>query len=112
VRWTFVRGGVFRTVMRASDGTEYPTRGVLSRGRRTGADRIHRRASIRVGKRIPMRFSPGISTFESCLAAGRNTPRAALHWTAANCVKQREDGFHQGWRARASTVCGATVMNS
>lgn len=89
-------GGVFRTVMRAPDGTEYPTRGVF--------------LEVIPGERIVFTdaFDPGwqphpdifftaITTFEP-LAGGRTTLTArALHWTAGCRARHEQMGFEQGW---------------
>ena len=89
-------GGVFRTVMRAPDGTEYPTRGIF--------------AEVVPGERIvftdafdagwiphPAAFFTAIVTFEA-LPGGRSRYTArALHWTVENCERHEKMGFHQGW---------------
>lgn len=89
-------GGVFRTVMRAPDGTEYPTRGIF--------------IEVVLPERIvftdafdpgwiphPDAFFTAIVSFEA-LPGGRTRYTArALHWTAGNCAKHEKMGFQQGW---------------
>jgi uncharacterized protein YndB with AHSA1/START domain len=88
-------GGVFRTIMRAPDGTEYPTRGVF--------------LEVMIPERIvftdafdadwqphPDAFFTAISTFEDLDGKTKYTARA-LHWTVENREKHERMGFHQGW---------------
>lgn len=89
-------GGTFRTVMRAPDGTEYPTRGafleVVPNERIVFTD-----AFDADWRPHPGAFFTCIATFE--LATGRRTrfTARALHWTVANRDKHEKMGFHQGW---------------
>ena len=89
-------GGAFRTVMRAPDGSEYPTRGLF----------LEVVPNVRIV--FTDAFEPGwmphqdafftaVTTFEA-LPDGRTRYTArALHWTVANCERHARMGFHQGW---------------
>ena len=89
-------GGSFRTIMRAPDGTEYPTRGVFLEV--TEPDRIVFTDAFDPGwQPHPDIFFTAIATFEA-LPGGRTRLTArALHWTAASREKHEQMGFHQGW---------------
>lgn len=89
-------GGHFRTVMRAPDGTEYPTRGAFLEVVKN--ERIVFTDAFDPGWRPhPDIFFTAITTFEA-LPGGRTRYTArALHWTVANRVKHEKMGFHQGW---------------
>lgn len=89
-------GGVFRTIMRVPDGTEFPTRGifleVVPNERIVFTDAFdpgwHPRPDI---------FFTAITTFEP-LPGGRTRYTArALHWTREACDRHEAMGFHQGW---------------
>lgn len=89
-------GGSFRTIMRAPDGTEYPTRGVfleiVENARIVFTDAYDTGWSPN-----PDAFFTAITTFEA-LPGGRTRYTArALHWTAANRQKHEKMGFHHGW---------------
>lgn len=88
-------GGLFRTVMRAPDGTEYPNQGVF--------------LEIVAPERIVFTdaFSPGwlpsakafmtvVVTFDDVQGRTLYTARA-LHWSAADCEAHEQMGFHRGW---------------
>ena len=88
-------GGLFRTVMRAPDGTEYPNQGVF--------------LDIQAPRRIvftdafgpdwvpsPRAFMTAVISLEDLHGKTRYTARA-LHWSAADCAAHEEMGFHQGW---------------
>ena len=88
-------GGLFRTVMRAPDGTEYPNQGVF--------------LDIQAPSRIVFTdaFGPGwvpsarafmtaVITFEDVGGRTRYTARA-LHWSEADRKAHDEMGFHDGW---------------
>jgi uncharacterized protein YndB with AHSA1/START domain len=89
-------GGVFRTVMRAPDGTEYPTKGVFLEV--VENERIVFTDAYAAGwQPSPDIFFTAITTFEE-LPGGRTRYTArALHWTAENREKHQKMGFHQGW---------------
>ncbi len=89
-------GGVFRTVMRAPDGTEYPTKGVF-------LDVIENEKIV-----FTDAFGPGwepavdlfftaITTFEPLPGGKTRYTARALHWTVANREAHEKMGFHQGW---------------
>lgn len=88
-------GGLFRTVMRAPDGTEYPNQGVF--------------LEIVAPERIVFTdaFGPGWVpsakafmtvqvTLEDVHGHTQYTARA-LHWSAADCQAHEQMGFHRGW---------------
>jgi len=88
-------GGLFRTVMRAPDGTEYPNQGVF--------------LDIQAPRRIVFTdaFGPGwvpsarafmtaVITLEDVGGRTRYTARA-LHWSDADRKAHDEMGFHEGW---------------
>lgn len=89
-------GGIFRTIMRAPDGTEYPTKGVF--------------LEVVPNERIVFTdaFGPGwepstdifftaITTFVP-LPDGRTRYTArALHWTIENRQRHEKMGFYAGW---------------
>ena len=89
-------GGVFRTVMRAPDGTEYPTRGIFVEV--AAPERIVFTDAFDPGWiPHPDAFFTAIVSFEA-LPGGRTRYTArALHWTADNCAKHEKMGFQQGW---------------
>lgn len=88
-------GGLFRTVMRAPDGTEYHNQGVF--------------LEIVTPQRIVFTdaFGPGwvpsnkafmtaVVTFEDVQGKTQYTARA-WHWSEADCKAHEEMGFYQGW---------------
>ena len=88
-------GGVFRTVMRAPDGTEYPTRGVFLEV--VAPERIVFTDAYDEGwEPSPEAFFTAVTTFEEHGGKTKYTARA-LHWTVANREKHEQMGFHQGW---------------
>jgi uncharacterized protein YndB with AHSA1/START domain len=103
-------GGAFRTVMRASDGTEYPTRGVFLEV--VDPERIVFTDAFDPGwEPHPDAFFTAITTFEA-LRGGRTKYTArALHWTVANREKHEKMGFHHGWGESLDRLV-AVVMNS
>lgn len=89
-------GGLFRTVMRAPDGTEYPTKGVFlevtppARIVFTNAFGSGWQPDPDIFFTADIRFAP--------LPGGRTHYIArALHWTQAQCGEHEKMGFHQGW---------------
>lgn len=89
-------GGAFRTVMRAPDGTEYPTRGIF--------------AEVVPNERIvftdafdpgwiphPDAFFTAIVTFEALPGRRTRYTARALHWTVENRERHEKMGFHHGW---------------
>jgi uncharacterized protein YndB with AHSA1/START domain len=88
-------GGIFRTVMRAPDGTEYPTQGVFLEI--VAPERIVFTDAFGPGwVPEPELFFTAVITFEDL---GRDTRcvARALHWTEASCVAHEKMGFHAGW---------------
>lgn len=89
-------GGVFRTVMRAPNGDEYPTKGVfLEVGEN---ERIVFTDAFGPGwAPDPDAFFTAIMTFEALPGGKTRYTARALHWTVANREKHEKMGFHQGW---------------
>ena len=89
-------GGLFRTIMRAPDGAEYPTKGVFLEV--AWNERIVFTDAYDVGWEPSTDiFFTAITTFEA-LAGGRTKYTArALHWTVENRERHEKMGFHQGW---------------
>jgi uncharacterized protein YndB with AHSA1/START domain len=88
-------GGVFRTVMRAPDGTQYPTRGVFLEVLKN--ERIVFTDAFEPGwLPSPDAFFTAITTFDDHQGQTKYTSRA-LHWTVANREKHERMGFYQGW---------------
>lgn len=89
-------GGVFRTVLRAADGTEYPTSGVFLEV--VPPERIVFTDAFERG------WSPSSEPFFTAVIAldavaehrTRCTIRAR-HWTIANRERHERMGFYQGW---------------
>ena len=89
-------GGVFRTVMRAPDGTEYPTKGVFLEV--VANERIVFTDAFDPGwQPAPDIFFTAITTFESLPGRKTRYTARALHWTVENRDKHDKMGFHQGW---------------
>lgn len=89
-------GGVFRTLMRAPDGKEYPTHGVFLEV--TPPARIVFTDAFRPGwQPDPDPFFTAVMTFDP-LPGGRTryTARAA-HWTVENRLAHQKMGFYHGW---------------
>lgn len=103
-------GGVFRTVMRASDGAEYPTRGVFLEV--VAPERIVFTDAFDPGwEPHPDAFFTGIATFEALSGNRTQYTARALHWTTANREKHEKMGFHQGWGESLDRLV-AIVLNS
>ncbi len=89
-------GGVFRTVMRAPDGAEYPTRGVFLEI--VPNERIVFTDAFDPGwLPHPAAFFTGIITFEPVSGGRTRYTARALHWTVTNREKHEKLGFQQGW---------------
>lgn len=89
-------GGVFRTVMRAPDGTEYPTRGIFLEVIEN--ERIVFTDAFDPGwAPHPDVFFTAITTFDPLPGSKTLFTARALHWTAENRHKHEKMGFHQGW---------------
>lgn len=88
-------GGVFRTVMRAPDGTEYPTKGVFLEI--VSPERIVFSDAFEPGFQPAVEpFMTAIVTFEAWGGKTKHTARA-LHKSSADRERHRQMGFHQGW---------------
>lgn len=89
-------GGIFRTVMRAPDGTEYPTKGVFLEV--VEPERIVFTDAYDSGwEPAPDIFFTAVTTFETLPGNRTKLTARALHWTVANREKHEQMGFHQGW---------------
>jgi uncharacterized protein YndB with AHSA1/START domain len=89
-------GGLFRTIMRAPDGTEFSTRGVFLEV--VENERIVFTDAYGPGwSPAPDIFFTAITTFEEIPGGRTNYTVRAVHWTAANREKHEKMGFHQGW---------------
>lgn len=88
-------GGASRIVMRAPDGSEFPSRGVylevVENARLVFTD-----AYTRAWEPSEKPFFTGIVTFEPVEGGTRYTARA-LHWSAEDCAAHAAMGFHDGW---------------
>lgn len=89
-------GGVFRTVMRAPDGAEYPTKGVFLE--------VVENKKIVFTDAFDTGWEPSteiffvaITTFESLPGGKTHYTARARHWTVENRAKHEKMGFHQGW---------------
>jgi uncharacterized protein YndB with AHSA1/START domain len=88
-------GGVFRTVMRAPDGTEYPTKGVFLEI--VPPERIVFSDAFEPGfQPVAEPFMTAIITFEALDDRTRYTARA-LHKSVSDREKHQHMGFYQGW---------------
>ncbi len=89
-------GGSFRTIMRAPDGTEYPTRGVFLEV--VPNERIVFTDAFDPGwLPNPEVFFTAVTTFETLSGNRTRYTARALHWTTENREKHEKMGFHQGW---------------
>lgn len=89
-------GGIFRTVLRAPDGTEYPTRGVFLEV--VPNERIVFTDAFDVGwAPHPDAFFTGIATFAALPERRTQIVVRALHWSIANRERHEKMGFHPGW---------------
>jgi uncharacterized protein YndB with AHSA1/START domain len=88
-------GGIFRTVMRAQDGSEYRTKGVFLEVIEN--ERIVFTDAFEPGwQPSPDIFFTAITTFEDVGGKTKYTARA-LHWTVENRENHEKMGFHHGW---------------
>jgi uncharacterized protein YndB with AHSA1/START domain len=89
-------GGVFRTVMRAPDGTEYPTRGVFLEV--IAPERIVFTDAFAPGwQPEPDLFFTAVTTLDDAGRGRTKYTARALHWTVESRAKHEAMGFHQGW---------------
>lgn len=100
-------GGVFKTVMRAADGTEYLTRGVFLEV--VPERRIVFTDAFDPGwQPHPDIFFTAITTFEAQPDGGTKVTARALHWSVESRDRHEEMGFAQGWGEsldRLAVVC-------
>ena len=88
-------GGIFRTIMRAPDGTEYPTKGVFLEIARP--ERIVFSDAFEPGfQPAADPFMTAIVTFEDLDGRTKYTARA-LHKSVSDREKHQHMGFYQGW---------------
>ncbi len=103
-------GGVFRTVLRASNGDEYPTRGcfleVVENKRIVFTD-----AYDPGWKPHPDAFYTCVVTFDTWLVDKTNYTARALHWTVGNRQKHKEMGFHEGWGESLDRLVAIVLRN-
>lgn len=89
-------GGLFRTIMRTPDGTEFSTRGIFLEV--VENERIVFTDAYGPGwAPAPDIFFTAITTFEEIPGGRTNYTARAVHWTIANREKHEKMGFHQGW---------------
>ena len=89
-------GGEFCTVMRAPDGTEYPTRGIFLEV--VEPERIvFSDAFDPEWRPHPDIFFTAVTTFEALPDGATRFTARALHWTVENCARHVQMGFHHGW---------------
>jgi uncharacterized protein YndB with AHSA1/START domain len=89
-------GGIFRTVMRAPDGQEYPTKGVFLEV--VEPERIvFTNAYVPGWEPAPDLFFTAIMTFEALPGGKTRYTARALHWMVESRRQHEQMGFHQGW---------------
>ena len=103
-------GGTFRTVMRAPDGTEYPTRGIFLEV--VEPERIvFSDAFDPEWRPHPDIFFTAITTFEALTDGSTKCTARALHWTAANCARHVQMGFQHGWGESLDRLASLVLKN-
>lgn len=88
-------GGLFRTLMRAGDGSEYPTQGVfleIETPRRLVFTDALLPGWVPTGKA----FMTAVIELDDVHGKTRYTA-TARHWSAEDCRSHEAMGFHQGW---------------
>lgn len=89
-------GGIFRTLMRAPDGTEYPTRGVFLEVVR--GERIVFTDAFDPGwQPHPDIFFTAVMAFEPLPGDRTRLTARARHWNGESCARHEQMGFVQGW---------------
>ena len=89
-------GGVFRTLMRAPDGSEYPTKGIFLEV--VENERIVFTDAYGPGWRpSPEIFFTAVTTFDPLPGNRTRYTARALHWTAENRQAHEAMGFYHGW---------------
>ena len=103
-------GGIFRTLMRAPDGTEYPTKGVFLEV--VAPERIVFTDAYDAGwEPAAEPFFTAITTFEELPGGKTKYTARALHWTLANREKHEQMGFHQGWGESLDRLVALVIKN-
>jgi len=103
-------GGIFRTVMRAPDGTEYPTKGVFLEV--VAPERIVFTDAYDAGwEPTTDIFFTAITTFEPLSGGKTKYTARALHWTVENRLKHEQMGFHQGWGESIDRLVALVTKN-
>jgi len=103
-------GGLFRTVMRAPDGTEYPTRGVFLEVVKN--ERIVFTDAYDTGwQPSPDIFFTAITTFEEMPGGKTKYTARAVHWTVENKQRHEEMGFHNGWGESVDRLVALVTRN-
>ena len=103
-------GGSFRTVMRAPDGTEYPTQGVFLEV--VPNERIVFTDAFGAGwEPAPDILFTAITTFEALPGGKTKYTARALHWTVTNREKHEQMGFHQGWGESLDRLVAVAAKN-
>ncbi|HTQ31198.1 MAG TPA: SRPBCC family protein [Opitutaceae bacterium] len=101
-------GGVFRTVMRAPDGKEYPTRGSFLEV--VPNERIVFSDAYEPGwQPAAEHFMTAIVTFEALPGGKTKYTARALHKSAADREKHEQMGFHQGWGETIDRLAAAAA---
>lgn len=101
-------GGSFRTIMRAPDGTEYPTRGVFLDI--VPHERIVFTDAFDSGwKPNPDAFFTAITTFEPMPGGRTRYTVRALHWTAESRSRHERMGFRQVWGESLDRLAGLVM---
>jgi uncharacterized protein YndB with AHSA1/START domain len=89
-------GGIFRTIMRAPDGTDYPTKGIFLEV--VANRRIVFTDAFGPGwEPDPDLFFTAITTFDPLPGGKTNYTARALHWTVESRVRHEQMGFYVGW---------------
>lgn len=89
-------GGVFRTLMRAPDGSEYPTKGIFLEV--VENERIVFTDAYGPGwQPSPELFFTAVTTFDALPGNRTRYTARALHWTVENRQAHEEMGFYHGW---------------
>ena len=89
-------GGILRTLMRAPDGSEYPTRGVFLEV--VPGERIVFTDAFDPGwQPHPDIFFTAVTTFEPMSGDRTRLTARALHWTDESCARHEQMGFALGW---------------
>lgn len=103
-------GGVFRTVMRAPDGTEYPTEGVFLEV--VVNERIVFTDAFSSGwEPSPDIFFTAVTTFEPLSGNRTRYTARALHWTKASREQHERMGFHHGWGESIDRLAALVTRN-